>query len=227
MSVAELARAAGVSVRTIRYYIAEGLLPPPRGAGPRSSYDEGHLDRLRLIARLKADYLPLREIRRRLAGLDDRAVARLLAAVGDRDRAEIPRGGASAPAPPGDPHIGPSWMFADTPGAGGFEHSPPPATGHGWEEPMRASLNAAWNASTPGHDPFAPPAPLTLGAAVSLAPPFPVEPVADEAPALVEADAWRRVRVSDDIEILIRDATYERRRDLIDWLIAWARKVFR
>src|ERR671922_2151942 len=77
LSLGELTRAAGVSIRTVRYYIAEGLLPPPVGAGPRSAYTTAHLDRLRLIARLKTAYLPLKEIRRRLAGLSDADVSRL------------------------------------------------------------------------------------------------------------------------------------------------------
>src|SRR5688572_29806074 len=80
--LAELAEAAGVSIRTVRYYIAEGLLPPPEGAGPRSAYTAGHLDRLRLIGRLKDAYLPLREIRRRLDGLDGAAVRDLLSRLG-------------------------------------------------------------------------------------------------------------------------------------------------
>lgn len=78
MGLADLAEAAGVSIRTIRYYIAEGLLPPPDGAGPRAAYRREHLDRLRLVGRLKAAYLPLREIRRRLRGLDAAAVRDLL-----------------------------------------------------------------------------------------------------------------------------------------------------
>ena len=69
-----------MSVRTVRYYIAEGLLPPPEGSGPGSSYTQGHLDRLRLIQRLKEAYLPLKEIRRRLSGLSDDEVRSLLAA---------------------------------------------------------------------------------------------------------------------------------------------------
>ncbi|MER3438078.1 MAG: hypothetical protein C4346_11115, partial [Chloroflexota bacterium] len=77
-SLAELAEEAGVSVRTVRYYIAEGLLPPAHIAGARSSYTQAHLDRLRLIGQLKAAYLPLKEIRRRLAGLDDEEVHRLV-----------------------------------------------------------------------------------------------------------------------------------------------------
>ena len=36
-SISELAEAAGVSTRTIRYYVSEGLLPPPVGSGTRTS----------------------------------------------------------------------------------------------------------------------------------------------------------------------------------------------
>src|SRR5688572_20946479 len=77
--IGELAEEAGVSVRTVRYYIAEGLLPPPVVAGARSHYTRAHLDRLRLIGHLKAAYLPLREIRRRLDALDEGQVALLAA----------------------------------------------------------------------------------------------------------------------------------------------------
>ena len=45
LTLAELTEAADVSVRTVRYYIAEGLLPPPEGSGPGSAYARGHLDR--------------------------------------------------------------------------------------------------------------------------------------------------------------------------------------
>src|SRR5688572_13071844 len=79
MTLAELTDAADVSVRTVRYYIAEGLLPPPEGAGPASAYSAGHLARLRLIQRLKEAYLPLKEIRLRLAGLEDDEVLAILA----------------------------------------------------------------------------------------------------------------------------------------------------
>ena len=67
----ELADLTGVTQRTIRFYIAEGLLPPPEGAGPAAVYTAAHRDRLALINGLKDRYLPLREIRRRLATLTD------------------------------------------------------------------------------------------------------------------------------------------------------------
>jgi DNA-binding transcriptional MerR regulator len=72
--LAELAAATGVSARTIRYYIAEGLLPPPEGVGPAAVYTAAQRDRLALIATLKGRYLPLREIAQRLQELDDDGV---------------------------------------------------------------------------------------------------------------------------------------------------------
>jgi DNA-binding transcriptional MerR regulator len=77
--LAELAELTGLTPRTIRYYIVEGLLPPPQGAGPAAVYTAAHRDRLRLITALKARYLPLREIRRRLAALSDAQVRAELA----------------------------------------------------------------------------------------------------------------------------------------------------
>jgi len=71
MGIAELAARAGVTPRTIRYYVAEGLLPAPGGRGQRRAYTQEHLDRLATIGRLKAAYLPLHEIRRRLAAAPD------------------------------------------------------------------------------------------------------------------------------------------------------------
>ena len=77
-TIGELAQAAGVTTRTIRYYVAQGLLPPPHGGGRVASYGEGHLHRLELIKLLKQEYLPLNEIKALLACLDDDAVTGLL-----------------------------------------------------------------------------------------------------------------------------------------------------
>lgn len=66
-SLDELAREVGVTARTVRYYIAEGLLPPPDSIGRKARYSRDHLDRLRVIGQLKEQYLPLKEIRARLA----------------------------------------------------------------------------------------------------------------------------------------------------------------
>jgi DNA-binding transcriptional MerR regulator len=78
--IGELAARAGTTVRTVRYYVAQGLLPGPVGAGPRSTYAYEHLVRLGAIRALKARYLPLAEIRRRLAAMSAADVEALAAA---------------------------------------------------------------------------------------------------------------------------------------------------
>lgn len=65
-SLDELSSLADVTPRTVRYYIVEGLLPPPLSTGRNATYGQEHLDRLNAIAAMKAMYLPLREIRHRL-----------------------------------------------------------------------------------------------------------------------------------------------------------------
>jgi DNA-binding transcriptional MerR regulator len=73
-SLSDLARLADVTPRTIRYYVAQGLLPAPEAAGPSTRYGEGHLARLRLIKRLQRDHLPLAGIRVRLERMGDEEV---------------------------------------------------------------------------------------------------------------------------------------------------------
>jgi DNA-binding transcriptional MerR regulator len=59
----QLAAEAGVTPRTIRYYIAQGLLQSP-GAGSGARYTDAQLERLRLIRQLQRNHLPLAEIRK-------------------------------------------------------------------------------------------------------------------------------------------------------------------
>src|SRR5437870_2719898 len=77
-TIGELAELAGVTPRTIRYYTAEGLLPRPEPRGQYALYGQEHLLRLQLIARLKAAYLPLGEIKARIAYLDPDQIRQLL-----------------------------------------------------------------------------------------------------------------------------------------------------
>jgi DNA-binding transcriptional MerR regulator len=73
-SLQDLADLTGVTPRTIRFYVAQGLLPSPGRVGPGTTYGSGHLARLKLIRQLQREHLPLAEIRARLASLDDAAI---------------------------------------------------------------------------------------------------------------------------------------------------------
>jgi len=78
-TLTELADLAGVTPRTVRYYLAQGLLPSVGAAGPGAKYDDAHLARLRLTRRLQREHQPLADIRRQLASLDDAAVLAIAA----------------------------------------------------------------------------------------------------------------------------------------------------
>jgi DNA-binding transcriptional MerR regulator len=85
-TITDLAKLAGVTPRTVRYYVAQGLLTAPGQAGPGARYTDAHLDRLRLIKKLQAAHLPLAEIRAQLGRVPDEQIEALA---------------AEAPAPPG------------------------------------------------------------------------------------------------------------------------------
>lgn len=71
--IQELAALGGVSRRTIRYYVQEGLLPPPLGLGRGDHYTREHLDRLLEVKALQEKGLTIAQILRGPAL--DRAVA--------------------------------------------------------------------------------------------------------------------------------------------------------
>ncbi len=62
--IVDLADRAGVTRRTVYYYINKGLIPPAKGAGIASYYTEDHQWRIKLIKKLQEDSLPLAEIRK-------------------------------------------------------------------------------------------------------------------------------------------------------------------
>ena len=174
-SISELAEEAGVSTRTIRYYVSEGLLPPPVGAGPNSRYTDAHLRQLGIIGRLKEQFLPLREIRRRLIGHGD-----------------LPPAPVAAP-PPSEYH-GLSRRDREIAENRELSRSMPSAAAHfvSSSRPAPESLDRTFA------EPAAPPE---------------------------HGQAWRRVSISDEAELLITEAQYRRHQDKIDWLIQWAKRV--
>jgi DNA-binding transcriptional MerR regulator len=81
--VGELAALGGVSRRTVRYYVQEGLLPSPEGLGRGAHYGEEHLQRLLRVKSLQEEGLTLDEVRRALRR-PDRDSGRVAAASPSR-----------------------------------------------------------------------------------------------------------------------------------------------
>jgi DNA-binding transcriptional MerR regulator len=68
LSIDELADAAGLTRRGIRFYVQQRLLPAPHGVGRGKHYDASHLERLRRVRELQSAGHSLEEIRRILEG---------------------------------------------------------------------------------------------------------------------------------------------------------------
>jgi len=174
----ELCEQAGVTVRTVRYYISEGLLPPPVGHGTNARYTSEHRDRLNLIAALKEQYLPLREIRRTLGAMTPHEIGETATTI--------------RPAPMA-PAAAPLRAALEAPPAVSLR-----------EEPSAAEYisDVLERSGTPRQRraPVAPPA-----------------PAADA--------AWRRVPITAEAELLIEEEAWQRRREQIESLVAWARRI--
>jgi DNA-binding transcriptional MerR regulator len=72
LTFAELSAKAGLPGRTIRFYIAKGLLPGPVKAGRGATYGKQHLETLRSIKAAQLNGLTLNEVARRLSGENQR-----------------------------------------------------------------------------------------------------------------------------------------------------------
>lgn len=196
-TISELADRAAVTPRTIRYYTAEGLLPAPDTRSKYALYGEEHLLRLLLITRLKDAYLPLSEIRNRLEGLTKADLQALLATE-------------AAPAA-AEPQISASAYIAKV------MQSYPGAARAIAEQSSRYQQAPI----APGALPGAPPAPL----------PSPVAPavgyieVLPSQPDTGEEQQWRRITLSSDVELHIREPQSERRRERVQQIIEHARQL--
>ena len=199
----ELADAAGVSPRTVRYYIAEGLLPPPEPAGHRTSYTGAHLLRLNLIGLLKEAYLPLKEIRTRLAELRDRD---LESALATEMRARNPAtANVRGMAEPRSPYQADASL-----------------TKHLLRTSEERAESAPETHSAPSEDALAY-IDRVLGKQRSRQ----SRPAQPGAPRMQRDMIWRHLPIgsSGEAELVISEALYQRRKDRIDALLVWAEKM--
>jgi DNA-binding transcriptional MerR regulator len=208
-SLQDLADLADVSPRTIRYYVAQGLLPSPGHVGPGARYIDGHLARLRLIRRLQREHLPLAEIRTRLAGLDDETIASLVE--------------SDAPKPPESSAL--DYIRGVLGGSG--MPSPPRLSSEGPVAPASRSILAhqSVRAQTTEHiaEPDAAylrmddlPAPAEPPAATG--PSTPTEPT-------TQRSQWDRIALSPDIELNIRRPLSRQQNKRVERLIAIAHEL--
>jgi DNA-binding transcriptional MerR regulator len=204
-SLTELADLAGVTPRTVRYYLAQGLLPAVGQSGPGSKYDSGHLARLRLIRRLQAEHLPLAEIRRRLETLPDDDIRDLI--------------GAGEPAPPADTALEYVRTVLGRAVGGGPAGAPASATASPSSSP---SLSAAAPAAAPG----AAPATASIAEAPAGAhEPRPTTGSVEPTVRTSDRSQWERIVLVPDIELHIRRPLARSQNKQVDRLVTIAREL--
>lgn len=222
-TIDDLTAQAGVTVRTVRYYIGEGLLPPPLGAGPGTRYTREHLDTLLLIGALKDRYLPLREIRRRLQGMDPAAIHAAVegmhARTGPGPVEQPERGVAVSMMAPPDP-TGAETGDASTPSSassyidallGSVPGAPrhrrrPPADGPRRPTPQGGEIRF----------PGLPDPPHVTDISTPDLFPLPADP---------DERRWRKLAITPEAELTIEEELYHRRREQIEALVAHIRRV--
>jgi DNA-binding transcriptional MerR regulator len=230
-SIAEVSALTGTPVRTIRYYIAEGLLPSAGQVGPAARYDEAFVARLRAIRRLQERHQPLAAIRTALEGMSDEAV---IAAVqpseepppdsaSDYVRRILGAGGA---APAQD--LRTDWLGLQS----GDWTARPSAVLPAMSAPAPFPAAAA-----PSGAPGAPPAPGLLVSDAWDAPDVaegralyasiqPALPPEAGRPAGGERSHWERISISPDVEIHVRRPASRRSVKRVQLLVEFARQVF-
>ena len=228
-ALTDLARLADVTPRTIRYYVAQGLLPSPDGAGRAARYSDGHLARLRLIRRLQREHLPLADIRARLERIGDDDVQAAL------DAADQPEAG---PTPTGTDatlafvrglmaRAGVSPRF--------YDPAPDAAIESSQIEPSHpaASLQRRVPDEFPLREPPADepepqrPEPYPPRPAPWLTPPVPA-PAPDSAPRSTTGDrsTWERLVITRDVELHVRRPLDRATNKRVDRLARIARELF-
>jgi DNA-binding transcriptional MerR regulator len=201
-SIADLARLSGVTPRTVRYYVSQGLLPSPEHAGPSTRYGEGHLARLRLIRRLQQEHLPLAEIRGRLALLNDDEVERLSAA-----RAEGPV----------EPTPARALSFVQELMA---QSGVQPRVAMAHDVPL-ARASAVYEPRIP--DGYPQP---SLPSSAPAAPSLPAMPPREPRSPGVDRSTWERHALSPDVELHVRRPLDRRSNKRVEQLIRIARELF-
>ncbi len=232
-AIADLARLADITPRTIRYYVAQGLLPSPEGAGRATRYSEGHLSRLRLIRRLQREHLPLSDIRVRLERMGDDDVQAALDAADEPDAAVAPVTGTAAtlayvrglmtragvsPRFYHSPADAQADVTSDTSMPAAFERTAPD------EFPIR---------DTPGDAPYPPrPAPWAVPPSPALPASIPSQPsprrVSEPAPRWTGGDrsTWERLVITPDVELHVRRPLDRASNKRVDRLARIARELF-
>jgi DNA-binding transcriptional MerR regulator len=215
-SITEVAALTGTPVRTIRYYLSEGLLPSPGKVGTAARYDEAFVARLRAIRRLQERHLPLAEIRKALESMPDESV---IAAI---EPVEEPPSGSASEYVRRLLGVGEERVVYPVPAAPPSTAPPPAAARAAASGILGPDAQHVASARFVSPDPAAPPAPAA-STPVGL-----VQALGDVSsePAVAARSHWERIAITPDIEIHIRRPLSRTASRRAERLVEAARDIF-
>lgn len=223
-SIGKLAKEAGVSVRTIRFYIDEGLLPPPQVRGRNTFYGDEYLDRLNLIRRLKEAFLPLREIRQKMQSLSIEEVRALL----EHSQPPSDHSPAGVPAATETQAAAREWddlpVDASPAHENAAEYIARILRAHA--APQVSKLQANFLSSRRSPSSPEPASPLQAPSPPPAAPEAAFQLAESPAPFPRTQSSWQRIVLSPGIELHVSEPVYTEKRAAIQRLIEMARHLF-
>ena len=225
-SIADLARLTGVNVRTIRYYLAQGLIPASGESGPGAHYGDGHLHRLQLTRRLQEQHLPLAEIRRRLAELTDAEVETLVATPPQQERETTGSALDYIRTVLGSPASTEARGSRRSSLVGASPPIAPPAMASGGPALLRRAIHES-SSIYPAAEPWEPWEPSEPSMPRMRDEPAPPLPSMTTEPAGPERSQWERLSLGPNVEIHIRRPLSRLEQKRVERLITIARQVLK
>jgi len=194
-TISELSALSGLSVRTIRYYLAQGLVPMAGKEGSATRYPEATLARLRLITRLRDTHLPLAEIRKQLLALSDDQVLALAGTPAEPEPAGTALDYVRSILGGSRPELTPSQLA-----------------------PMAQAMPAMAPGASPARAPLLRRADFDAPSADAAAAP-------DDTTTFGQRSQWERVAITSDIELHLRRPLSRRDNRMVERLVAFARQL--
>jgi DNA-binding transcriptional MerR regulator len=195
----DLENMSGLSLRTLRFYIQEGLLPGPDTRGKFARYSQNHLNTIHFIDRLKKVHMPLKQIRHLLETMSNEDIERII---------QSQTGGNIIFSSP--------QLFIEEDNSGKLKGDQNKSSALEYIRSLE-NLQGSLKVNESNTRYYAPPAPSRVPASLKEAPT--IQPVKD-------GETWQRIHLADGLELQVREPIGKEQEQVVTELIEITNKLF-
>ncbi len=196
----DLENMSGLSIRTLQFYIQEGLLPGPDTRGKFARYSQNHLDTIRFIDRLKKVHMPLKQIRHLLETMSNDDIERII---------QSQKGGNLIFSSP--------QLFNQEDDEGKMKGDQKRSSALDYILSLE-NLQGSLEIHEMDNRYYGPPAPSRPPATLKEAPPT--------IQSLKSGDTWQRIHLADGLELQVREPMSKEKEQVVKELIEITNKLF-